>query len=77
MIHPQAPCPTSAFLPREELIEVDALGQEPRPALEKKGLRDSPFNVILVRLVGLVGCLNIVSFAYHGHITLHIALESS
>lgn len=56
---------------------MDALGQEPRPALEKKGLRDSPFNVILVRLVGLVGCLNIVSFAYHGHITLHIALESS
>lgn len=35
----------------------------------------SPFNVILIRLVGLVGCLDVVSLAHHSDITLYIALQ--
>lgn len=35
----------------------------------------SPFNVILFCLVGLVGCLDIVSLAHHSDVTLHIALQ--
>lgn len=35
----------------------------------------SPLNVILVCLVGLVGCLDVVSLAHHSDITLYIALQ--
>lgn len=38
---------------------------------------DSPFNVILIRLVGLVGCLDVVSLAHHSDITLYVTLQPS
>lgn len=37
----------------------------------------SPFNVVLIRLVGLVGCLDVVSLAHHSDITLYITLQPS
>ena len=37
----------------------------------------SPFNVILLCLVGLMGRLDVVSLAYHCNITLHVALQPS
>lgn len=36
----------------------------------------SPLNVILIRLVGLVGSLNVVALAHHSDIALHVALQS-
>lgn len=42
-----------------------------------RGDRASPFNVILICLVGLVGCLDVVSLAHHSDITLYITLQPS
>ena len=46
------------------------------PDLQGRG-RDgsSPLNVILIRLVGLVGSLNVVSLAHHSNVALHVALQ--
>lgn len=35
----------------------------------------SPLNVILIRLIGLVGSLNVVALAHHSDIALHVALQ--
>lgn len=45
-----------------------------RPGLGGWGMGASPFNVILFRLVGLVGCLDVVPLAHHCDVTLHVAL---
>lgn len=37
--------------------------------------RSLPFNIILVRLIGFVWCLDVVPFPYHGDITLQVTFQ--
>lgn len=60
----------------EQTLIGNSLG-EGRAGSDSRGWGSwaSPLNVIFVGLIGLVGRLDVVPFAHHGDVTLHVALQ--